>query len=72
MRHNYENLNVYKRSVDVAIKIMSVIDDVRPYRLAEQISASAISISSNIAEGCERSSKKEFIRFLEFSCGSTS
>ena len=72
MRHNYENLVVYQRSVDVAVKIMSIIDDVRPYKLAEQIAASAISIPSNIAEGCERSSKKEFKRFLEFSSGSTS
>ena len=42
MRHNYENLVVYQRSVEIAVKIMSVIDDVRPFRLAEQIAASAI------------------------------
>ena len=58
MRHNYENLVVYQRSVEIAVKIMSVIDDVRPFRLAEQIAASAISIPSNIAEGSERTSPK--------------
>lgn len=58
MRHNYENLVVYQRSVEIAVKIMSVIDDVRPFRLAEQIAASAISIPSNIAEGSERTSQK--------------
>lgn len=49
---------------------MAVIDDVRPYRLAEQIVSSSISISSNIAEGSERDSEKEFIRFLRYASGS--
>ncbi len=54
----------------IAVKIMSVIDDVRPYRLAEQIISSSISISSNIAEGSERGSDKEFVKFLGYSSGS--
>ena len=72
MRNNFENLAVYHRSLDVAVKIMKVIDDVRPYRLAEQIVSSSISISSNIAEGSERGSTKDFIRFLEYASGSCS
>ena len=72
MRNNFENLAVYHRSLDVAVKIMKVIDDVRPYRLAEQIISSSISISSNIAEGSERGSTKDFIRFLEYASGSCS
>lgn len=72
MRHNYENLEIYKRSLHVAVTIMTVIDEVRPYRLAEQICGSSISIPSNIAEGSERGSNKEFIRFLEYSSGSAS
>lgn len=51
---------------------MKVIDDVRPFRLAEQIVSSSISIPSNIAEGSERGSTKDFIRFLEYSSGSAS
>jgi four helix bundle protein len=51
---------------------MRVIDDIRPYRLAEQIISSSISIPSNIAEGSERGSAKDFIRFLEYSSGSAS
>jgi four helix bundle protein len=72
MRHNYENLEIYKRSLLVATTILSVIDDVRPFRLAEQITSSSISVPSNIAEGSERGSNKEFIRFLQFSSGSSS
>ena len=63
---------VYTRSLEVSVKIMRVIDDIRPYRLAEQIISSSISIPSNIAEGSERASAKDFIRFLEYSSGSAS
>ena len=54
------------------MKIMRVIDDIRPYRLAEQIIPNSISIPSNIAEGSGRGSAKDFIRFLEYSSGSAS
>lgn len=72
MRHNYENLEIYKRSLAIAVDVMNFIDDVRPYKLAEQLSGSSVSISSNIAEGSERGTNKEFRRFLEFSSGSCS
>ncbi len=72
MRNNYENLAIYTRSIEVSVQIMKVIDDVRPFRLAEQIISSSISIPSNIAEGSERGSNKDFIRFLEYSSGSAS
>ena len=71
-RHNYENLEIYKRSLAIAIKVMGFIDLVRPFRLAEQISDSSVSVPSNIAEGSERGTDKEFKRFLEFSSGSAS
>jgi len=51
---------------------MAFIDIVRPYRIAEQISTSSVSVPSNIAEGAERGTDKEFKRFLEFSSGSAS
>jgi four helix bundle protein len=72
MSHNYDKLQVYTRSIAVSVEIMKIIDTVRPYRLAEQIVSSSISIPSNIAEGSERSSNKEFARFLEYSSGSAS
>jgi four helix bundle protein len=71
-RHNYEQLEIYKRSLAVAVQIIENIDLVRPFRLAEQISSSSVSIPSNIAEGSERGTNKEFRRFLEFSSGSAS
>lgn len=41
------------------------------YGLVSQINRSAISIPSNIAEGCSRRSEPEFKRFLEISLGSS-
>jgi len=70
MKHNYENLEIYKRSLIVSVEIMKIIDDLRPYRLAEQVVSSSISIPSNIAEGAERPSEKDFIKFLGYASGS--
>ena len=40
------------------------------YGLTSQIRRSAVSIPSNIGEGCSRSSTKELVRFIEISFGS--
>jgi len=40
------------------------------YGLTSQMRRASVSIPSNIAEGCSRSSNKEFGRFLEISLGS--
>lgn len=73
-RLSYKDLNVWKKSMDFANEVMSVIEIVatqrKHYRLIEQLEAAVTSISMNIAEGKGRNSKKEFVHFLHVSRGS--
>ena len=69
MPHLIDKLEVYNRSLELASQIVSMSDEIRPFRFAEQMAASAVSIASNISEGAERT-PKEFIRFLDYARGS--
>lgn len=40
------------------------------YGIVQQIQRSAVSIPSNIAEGCSRDSSKEYSRFIQIALGS--
>jgi four helix bundle protein len=71
MAHQLEKMEVYKRAMKLASQIVLMTDDIRPFRLGEQMASSAVSIASNISEGSERS-PKDFIRFLDYSRGSAS
>lgn len=69
----YEDLKVWEKSVSLAKQIYAVTkrfpkDEL--YGLTSQIRRSAISVSSNIAEGCGRNSYGEFIQFLGIASGS--
>lgn len=69
-RTSFEDLEVWKRSCDLVVEVCSVFREFRDYGLRDQISRSALSIPSNIAEGAERISRKEFIQFLGYAKGS--
>jgi len=67
---SFEELEVWKRSSRLAVEVCRIVAESKPQALRDQMQRSAISIPSNIAEGCERDSKLDFIRFLRFSKGS--
>lgn len=71
--HNYKELNVWKRSIALNILIYDITksypSDER-FGLTSQMRRSAISISSNIAEGGGRRTDKEFAHFLGIAHGS--
>lgn len=69
----FEDLPVWILAKDLAVKIYQVSKGEKfrkDYALVDQIRRVSISISSNIAEGFERGSKKEFIQFLYIAKGS--
>ncbi|HPC34170.1 MAG TPA: four helix bundle protein [Candidatus Absconditabacterales bacterium] len=73
---NVEDLKVWDSSIKLAKNIYFLIKDnpniQRDFGLKEQLQKSAISVASNIAEGCNRGTDKEFIRFLYIARGSCS
>ena len=71
--HNFEKLEIWKRSCEFSSKIYSATNSFpkeEAFGLTNQLRRASISIPSNISEGCSRSSTKEFKRFLEISIGS--
>ena len=70
MYTSFEDLEVWKRSCVIGVEIIQAFENSRDYGIKDQMTRSAISIASNIAEGAERDSKKEFIRFLHIPKGS--
>ena len=66
---SFEDLEVWKRSCQLAVRVYELIGTSRDFSLKDQMQRSAVSIASNIAEGSERS-KKEFARFLKIASGS--
>jgi four helix bundle protein len=66
----YEKLEVWLRSKNLAIDVYRELADLRDFGFKDQITRSALSVPSNIAEGLERSSNIEKARFLVISKGS--
>jgi four helix bundle protein len=61
---------VWKRSSRLAVSVLELVDPIKLYALRDQMARCAISVPSNIAEGSERESDKEFRRFLAIAKGS--
>jgi four helix bundle protein len=68
--HNFEELEVWKRASRLAVEVLKMIDGIKLYALRDQVARSCLSIPSNIAEGAERGTDKEFARFLSIAKGS--
>ena len=72
-KSGFRELEVWRRSRDLAILIYRLTAD-RSYigdlNLKDQMRRASISISSNIAEGDERGSNRESVRFFHIAKGS--
>ena len=74
MKFAYEDLDVWSKAVDFSVRVINLVDSLdtsrKHFRLLEQIEASSTSISTNIAEGKGRFSKKEFVHYCYIARGS--
>lgn len=72
--NSFEEMEVYQKALAFGVKIYKLAltneQIAKDYALRDQLKRAALSISNNIAEGFERETKKELIRFLYISKGS--
>lgn len=61
---SFEELEVWQRACRLAVRVYEVLDGCRDYGLKDQLTRAAVSVASNIAEGAERGTVPDFIRFL--------
>lgn len=69
----HKDLDLWKISIELVKAIYVVLDDFpqkEEFALSSQIRRAAVSIPSNVAEGCGRGSNKELYRFLDIASGS--
>jgi four helix bundle protein len=73
MAKMYENLEAWREAANLAVQIYQITKDFPKeeiFGLTSQIRKASISISSNIAEGAGRKSKKDFKQFVHIASGS--
>ena len=71
---NFRTLNIWQEGIAIVKQIYRLAEWLpveEKYGLRSQICRSAVSIPSNIAEGCSRTSQIDFKRFLEIALGSS-
>lgn len=66
----FEDLEVWKRGCSLAVDVHVALSESKDFALRNQMERSSLSIPSNIAEGAERDSTADFIKFLRYSKGS--
>jgi four helix bundle protein len=66
----FEDLEVWKRSSRLSVNAFIAVHNLKDFTLKDQISRCSLSIPSNIAEGMERDSDQDTIRFLRIAKGS--
>lgn len=72
LRHNFKNLNVWNKAVDLAVKVYettALFPSEEKFGMTSQMRRSSVSIPSNIVEGTARNSSKAFTNCLDISLG---
>lgn len=70
---NFEKLETWHEAItfaDVVYQLTRGFPAEERFGLTNQMRRAAVSISSNLAEGCSRSSRPDYARFVEIATGS--
>jgi four helix bundle protein len=68
----FEDIESWKEARELVKEIYEIFKDLKDHGFKDQIQRAAVSIMSNIAEGFDRGTNKEFIQFLVVARGSLS
>lgn len=66
---NFEKLEVWKRASRLSCEFYLTLSQLKDYGFRDQLTRAGLSVPSNIAEGMERGSPKEKIKFLRMPKG---
>lgn len=73
MRHNFKNLSIWKRSRKLVKDVYLITKEFpanEKFGLVSQMNRAAVSLPSNIAEGCGRTTDAQLVYFLDIAIGS--
>ena len=71
---DFKKFNIWNNAMDIVVSTYQLtkrLPSEEKFGLVSQMCRAAVSIPSNIAEGCSRNSEVEFKRFLEIALGSS-
>jgi four helix bundle protein len=74
VRFRFQDLEIWKEAIDIGNSLFDIADmleEKKLYRFSEQLRASGMSMSNNIAEGSGSDSNAEFNNFLNIAKRST-
>jgi four helix bundle protein len=66
----FEDIDAWKESRILVREIYTLMGELRDFGFRDQIQRASVSVMSNIAEGFDRGTNKEFIHFLTIARGS--
>ena len=73
-KFRFQDLKIWQLAIEIANELFDIADELerkKLFRFAEQLRASGLSMSNNIAEGSGSDSKKDFSKFLNIARRST-
>ena len=68
---SFEEAKVWQKAQELAILVYTIFKNSKDYGFKDQMQRAAVSVSNNIAEGFERQTNKELVRFLYVAKGSS-